>query len=201
MRKAKEDNEKVKLARDTLFIDGEVFTETLIDPRVESQLYSQKNHCSRLPKERPRQTSTPDREGQGHKGEQLKLKFLTLNVCGLRQKLQYPGFSIFISRYDILCLTETNTDKTYAIDMPGFCVFMKNKFDIPTVKSRGIIIAVKTNHVKFFLLYIRQVIHYFIGFHQLNHCFIFKMIFKIIPPKKIQNMHLKIVVLKKSENC
>lgn len=64
MRKAKKDGKKVKLVRDTLFIDGEVFTETLMDPRVDSQTYSQKNAGDRLPKKtHPRQASTPDCHG------------------------------------------------------------------------------------------------------------------------------------------
>lgn len=52
MRKAKKDGKNVKLARDTLFIDGEVFTDTLIDLRVDSQMYSQKNAGDRLPKKK-----------------------------------------------------------------------------------------------------------------------------------------------------
>lgn len=48
----KDDGKKVKLARDTLFIDGEVFTKMLMNPRVESPTYSQKNG-DRLPKKTP----------------------------------------------------------------------------------------------------------------------------------------------------
>lgn len=123
-----------------------------MDPRMNSQTYSQtyRKPVTDCQKKRPRQASTPDRDGQGHEGEQLKLKFLTQStVCGLRHKLQYPELSNFIARYDISCLTETKTDNINAIDIPGFCVFMKNRFDIAKVKSGGIIIAVKTNLVKF----------------------------------------------------
>lgn len=52
-RKAKKDGKKGKQVRDTLFIDGEVFTETLMDPRVDSQTYSQKNPGYRRPKQTP----------------------------------------------------------------------------------------------------------------------------------------------------
>lgn len=54
----------MKLVRDTLYIDGEVYKGTLMDLRVDSQVYSQKNAGDRLPKKknRPRQTSTPDRD-------------------------------------------------------------------------------------------------------------------------------------------
>lgn len=41
--------------------------------------------------------------------------------------------------YDILYLTETKTDNTDAIDIPGFWVFMKNRFEIANMKSEGIL--------------------------------------------------------------
>lgn len=47
MRK-KKDGKKVKLVRDTLYIDGEVYKGTLMDPRVDSQ----KNAGDRLPKKK-----------------------------------------------------------------------------------------------------------------------------------------------------
>lgn len=135
MRKAKKNGKKA---------DGEVFTETQMDPRMDSQTFSQtyRTPVTDCQKKRPRRASTPDRDEQGHEGEQLKLKFLTLNVCGLRRKLQYPEFSNFIARYYISCLTETKTDNNDAIDIPDI------RFDIAKVKSGGIIIAVKTNFVK-----------------------------------------------------
>lgn len=43
----------MKLVRDTLNIDGEVYKGTLMDPRVDSQVYSQKNAGDRLPKKKP----------------------------------------------------------------------------------------------------------------------------------------------------
>lgn len=51
MRK-KKDGKKVKLVRDTLYIDGEVYKGTLMDLRVDSQVYSQKNAGDRLPKKK-----------------------------------------------------------------------------------------------------------------------------------------------------
>lgn len=63
------------------------------------------------------------------------LSFLSLNVCGLRKKLQYPDFVTFVCKYDVLCLTETKTDNTDVINIAGFVVYMKNRFDIAKVKS------------------------------------------------------------------
>ena len=41
-----------------------------------------------------------------------KLNIHSLNVCGLRSKLIIPQFSLFISKYDILCFVESKTDET-----------------------------------------------------------------------------------------
>lgn len=41
----------------------------------------------------------------------LKIKVLSLNVCGLASKLGNPDFVEFISLYDVICLTETKIDK------------------------------------------------------------------------------------------
>lgn len=46
--------------------------------------------------------------------------FLSLNVCGLRKKLQFPDFVTFVCKYDVLCLTETKTDNTDISNIPGF---------------------------------------------------------------------------------
>lgn len=50
MKKARKDGKKVKLVLDTLFIDCEVYTNTLLDPRVDSQMNSHVNLGDRLPK-------------------------------------------------------------------------------------------------------------------------------------------------------
>lgn len=53
MKKARKDGKKVKLVLDTLFIDCEVYTNTLLDPRVDSQINSHVNLGDRLPKKKP----------------------------------------------------------------------------------------------------------------------------------------------------
>ena len=72
------------------------------------------------------------------------LKILTLNVCGLSRRVQYPEFLDLINNYDILCLVETKTDDVDEISIPNFEINMKNRFLFKRVKSGGIILAFKT---------------------------------------------------------
>ena len=50
----------------------------------------------------------------------IKLKILSLNVCGLVSKLHNPDFVEFLSLYDIICLTETKIDKIDDVVFEGY---------------------------------------------------------------------------------
>jgi exonuclease III len=76
------------------------------------------------------------------------VKVLSLNVCGIKQRLNYPEFADFISSYDIIGLTETKTDDSDEINIPGFVTFMRNRHKLSKIRSGGIIIAVKDSTVK-----------------------------------------------------
>ena len=56
-----------------------------------------------------------------------KLSFLSLNVCGIMQKLNFPEFITLIRTYDIIGLQETKTDDYDTIDVTGYKVFLKNR--------------------------------------------------------------------------
>lgn len=43
-------------------------------------------------------------------------KLLSLNVCGLKNKLEYPEFKTMLNMYDIVCLTETKFDNLDVVD-------------------------------------------------------------------------------------
>ena len=53
--------------------------------------------------------------------EKYQLSFLSINVGGLRNKLQIPEFVEFVSKYDILCFTETKLDGSDSMStlLPG----------------------------------------------------------------------------------
>jgi hypothetical protein len=46
-----------------------------------------------------------------------------------------------VNDYDILCFVETKTDDVDEIDLPGFIIKMKNRFQFRRVKSGGIIVG------------------------------------------------------------
>ena len=63
--------------------------------------------------------------------------------------MNYPEFLNFVCNDDILCFTETKTDNTDVIDIQGYIVLMKNRFDVAKVKSGGLILAVKENLIEY----------------------------------------------------
>lgn len=64
-------------------------------------------------------------------------RIVSINVCGLASKLRNPEFVDVISKYDIICLTETKTDKADNIDIPNFSVFSKHRSNLSFRKSGG----------------------------------------------------------------
>ena len=67
----------------------------------------------------------------------------TLNVCGLKNRLNYPDFTDYISNYDILCLVETKLDQTDIVSLPGFdCISHPHKV-LFFRRSGGIAVFVK----------------------------------------------------------
>ena len=56
------------------------------------------------------------------------LNILSLNVCCLNKRSNYPEFIELVNKYDVLCFVETKTDACDQIDLPGFqMVYMKNR--------------------------------------------------------------------------
>jgi hypothetical protein len=69
------------------------------------------------------------------------INIITINVCGLIRRIQYPECFELVNDYDIFCFVETKTDDVDEIDLPGFIIKMKNRFQLRSrVKSGGIIV-------------------------------------------------------------
>ena len=49
-----------------------------------------------------------------------QLSFGSVNVCGLKRRLDYPEFVDTVCKYDCLCITETKLDDTDVISVPGY---------------------------------------------------------------------------------
>lgn len=148
-RQAKKDNKRVQLVRDVLYIDGKEYTPPESAPSP-TPAWNNRTPSERNPK-RARVSSTPDNTKKGHAGEQTysDLKFLSLNVCGIKTRLNYAEFTDFISKYDIIGLTETKTDDSDSISLPGYVLFTKNRHTLSNVRSGGILVAIRESIVKY----------------------------------------------------
>ena len=56
-----------------------------------------------------------------------KLKFLSINVCGLKSKLKIPEFISLINSYDIIGVQETKLDNADCVTVPGYTVVCQNR--------------------------------------------------------------------------
>lgn len=69
------------------------------------------------------------------------IKIVSLNVCGLRSKLQTPDFLEFINEHEIVCLTvcltETQTDCADVIDVENDTVIIVNTGQTYQLKHRA----------------------------------------------------------------
>ena len=72
-----------------------------------------------------------------------ELKILSLNVCGIKKRLNYPEFNELIKCYDILCFTESKTDDLDTICHEDFVFYAKNRLKFSRVRSGGIIIGIR----------------------------------------------------------
>ena len=70
------------------------------------------------------------------------LKFATINICGLENKLKFPDFDTFINQYDFVCITETKLDDFDSINIPGYTFFGINRKNARR-KSGGVGLLVK----------------------------------------------------------
>ena len=58
------------------------------------------------------------------KQSQKLLKFASLNVCGIKRKVQFPDFGELVNKYDLFCVCETKLDRYDCIDLPGYIILI-----------------------------------------------------------------------------
>ena len=78
----------------------------------------------------------------------VKIKFLSLNVCGLLSKLKFPEFEELLTQHDIIILTETKLSQYKTCDLPGYKLFTLNR-KYYTNCSGGIALLVKNKIEKY----------------------------------------------------
>ena len=81
-----------------------------------------------------------------------KLKFLSINVCGLKSKLKIPEFISLINSYDIIGVQETKLDNADCVSVPGYTVGCQNRKTLSRYRSGGTAIFVRNSilpYIKF----------------------------------------------------
>ena len=74
---------------------------------------------------------------------------MSINVCGLKSKLNIPEFTELINSYDIICFQETKLDDVDEINIDGYTVICQNRKKISRYRSGGTAIAAKNSLLKF----------------------------------------------------
>ena len=77
------------------------------------------------------------------------LKFASLNVCGLKTRLEYPDFVTYFSSFDIICYQETKVDEFDILSLPGFTAISQPRKQRQYRKSGGLAIFIKDNISQF----------------------------------------------------
>ena len=79
------------------------------------------------------------------------LSVASLNVCGLKRRVQYPDFISFVNQYNVVCLAETKLDEADIILLDGYTFISQPRRQKYLRKSGGIGFFVRNNlskHVK-----------------------------------------------------
>ena len=74
-----------------------------------------------------------------------ELKLLSLNVCGLRNKLRYPEFVELINSYDLIGVQETKLDDADCLEIPGYTIICHNRQTISRYRSGGTALIAKNS--------------------------------------------------------
>lgn len=77
-------------------------------------------------------------EPERHPQTFTNLKIGTLNVCGLKTRINYPEFTSLIHEYDIVCVSETKLDQYDIIECPNYKFLSKPRNEAYKRKSGGI---------------------------------------------------------------
>ena len=73
------------------------------------------------------------------------LKFLSLNLCGLKSKLNIPEFKEMVSTYDIIALQETKLNDVDYVDLAGYTIICQNRRKTTIHRSGGTAFLFKTS--------------------------------------------------------
>ena len=72
------------------------------------------------------------------KGGNRTLKLVTLNICGVFSKLNFPEFHDFVNMFDVICLVETKLDPYDSFQVEGYDTFTHSRKSKKGVRCGGI---------------------------------------------------------------
>ena len=89
------------------------------------------------------------RQSSLDKQQPCTINILSVNVCGIKSKLHLKEFNELIMMYDIICMCEIKCDDVdmgyvrEKMDVMGFDIVYKNRYEMCRYKSGGLAVAVK----------------------------------------------------------
>ena len=87
-------------------------------------------------------------KNQSNDSQSYNIKIGSLNVCGLKRRLEYPDFTKYFENYDILCFMETMLDDS-DISLPGFSTISQPRQQKHFRKSGGLAVLIKDRFAEF----------------------------------------------------
>lgn len=88
-------------------------------------------------------------KNQFNNSKSYNIKIASLNVCGLKRRLEYPDFTKYFENYDILCFMETMLDDSDIISLPGFSTISQPRKQKHLRKSGGLAVLIKDKFAEF----------------------------------------------------
>ena len=83
------------------------------------------------------------------KGGNRTLKIVTLNICGVFSKLNFPEFFDFVNMFDVICLVETKLDPYDSFQVEGYDTFTYRRKSKKGVRCGGIAVLIKSELCKY----------------------------------------------------
>ena len=98
--------------------------------------------------ERPNSFTTRSAPLHNNLNKQV-LKIASLNVCGLKTRLEYRDFVTYFSSFDNICYQETKVDEFDILSLPGFTAISQPRKQRQYRKSGGLAVFIKDDISKY----------------------------------------------------
>ena len=146
---------------------------------------------------------TRPKRNQSSDKKSTNIKCGSLNVCGVKHRLNYPDFCKLVQNYDIFCVNETKIDKYDTIHLDGYTFISQCRKQKFFRKSGGIGVFVK-NHLSPYVSLIESDSDYILWvklnkkFNQIDQDIIFGAVYlppsdsRFNTPDELENFEIEI---------